>query len=68
MFNIFKKILCKHDYEVVRWRLIHFNDLPLTRQVECKCKKCGKREVFFGLKRDDEWETKNNHLRTHEVF
>ena len=66
--KIIKQLICIHDYETKRWRLIHYNNAPLTRQVEVKCGICEKEHVYFGLKRDARWEEFNKNTKTTEVF
>lgn len=66
--GLFKQLFCIHDEEIIRWRLIHYNNQPLTRQVEVKCRICGKTKVYFGLKRDDKWEQSNIKTKTTDVF
>jgi hypothetical protein len=63
-----KKLYCKHDYKLTRWRLIHWQEKPLTIQSEIKCNKCGKIVVLFGGKRNKEWEEVNINTKVHEVF
>lgn len=68
MKKFFKKQFCKHEYEAIRWRLVHYFEKPLTRQIEVGCHKCGKTKILFGVTRDIEWEADNIDKQTYEVF
>ncbi len=68
MKKFFKRLFCRHEYKVTRWRLVHYREEPLTRQVEMTCPKCGKTKILFGVPRDLKWETDNIDKRTYEIF
>lgn len=54
----------KHDYKIIRWRLVfHPQHEPLRRVIRLKCKTCGKEVDYFPKKeRDIDWENRKRHL------
>lgn len=62
MINKFRKLLHFHRYNTKKWRLIHYNEEPLTIIVGAECEICGKRKLFFGVPRNSEWEEKHKDL------
>ena len=55
----------KHEYEIIRWRLVHQpNWEPARRVVRFKCSTCGKEKNHFPkVERNESWEKENRHLQ-----
>ena len=60
MISLFRKLFCKHSYDITSWHWVNMNGRnitfsnPLFIEVECKCSKCGKvkyeyppREIWY---------------------
>ena len=41
-----KQLLCRHDYEVIRW-CWRYPGIDKIIEVEVECKKCGKRRLIY---------------------
>ncbi|MCI3027710.1 hypothetical protein LMF32_00980 [Desemzia sp. C1] len=54
----------KHEYEMVRWRLVHHPHYePSKIMLRLRCKSCEREINYFPKKeRDVNWENKNRHL------
>ena len=54
----------KHNYELIRWRLVHHPHWePLRIVTRLKCKSCGKEiNRFVKERRDESFESENRHL------
>lgn len=55
----------KHEYKIIRWRLVHYPEHePSRRVIRFKCDTCKKETDFFPKKeRDITWENKYRHLQ-----
>lgn len=70
MKDWFKKLLCRHSYRVIKWRMIHWPHYePARRQLLSRCHKCGKEKNWLpSVPRNKKWENNNRHLETSELF